>query len=196
MLPSKEDVIYKHPLEDSWTLWYFRNLGSRSWEDNLVEIRSFNTVEDFWCLFNYLKTPSELILGTDYYLFKKGIRPMWEDPANNNGGRWLICVEKKQGTNRGNKTDDYWLDLVMLIIGDNFGDYSNEVCGLTVNLRPKMDKISVWTKNSSQNSENAINYIGETIKRELRIPKDNLIYFQSHAESAKKVSLNSSIYKL
>ena len=47
--------------------------------------------------------------GTDYSLFKKGIRPMWEDDANKRGGRWLISLEKRQ---RNNDLDRYWLDIV------------------------------------------------------------------------------------
>lgn len=39
---------YKHPLNCSWTLWFFENDKKKTWEDNLREIISFDTVEDFW----------------------------------------------------------------------------------------------------------------------------------------------------
>lgn len=38
----------KHPLQHTWTLWYLECDRSKAWEDNLSEITSFNTVEDFW----------------------------------------------------------------------------------------------------------------------------------------------------
>lgn len=60
-------------------------------------------------LYNHIKPASELRQGNDYSLFKRGIRPMWEDEANKRGGRWLINLEKKQ---RSNELDRYWLDIV------------------------------------------------------------------------------------
>lgn len=41
----------KHPLQNTWTLW-FDNPGKKanatSWADNLKEIITLDTVEDFW----------------------------------------------------------------------------------------------------------------------------------------------------
>lgn len=30
----------KHPLENTWTLWYYRKESGKSWEDSLKEVRS------------------------------------------------------------------------------------------------------------------------------------------------------------
>ena len=30
--------------------------------------------------------------NTDYMLFRKGIRPEWEDPANRPGGKWVVTL--------------------------------------------------------------------------------------------------------
>lgn len=62
-----------------WTLWYLENDRSKSWEDMQNEITSFDTVEDFWSLYNHIKPPSEIKLGSDYSLFKKNIR-------------WVCCL--------------------------------------------------------------------------------------------------------
>lgn len=45
-VPSTELVV-KHPLENKWTLWFYEN-RSKVWEDNVREVASFDTVEDFW----------------------------------------------------------------------------------------------------------------------------------------------------
>ena len=58
-------------------------------------VSTFDTVEDFWALYNHIQTPSGLNHGSDYYLFKEGIKPMWEDPQNVDGGRWLMVVDKQ-----------------------------------------------------------------------------------------------------
>lgn len=74
--PLKEivDLRFKHPLEHTWTLWYLENDRSKSWEDMQNEITSFDMVEDFWSLYNHIKPPSEIKIGSDYSLFKKGIQ--------------------------------------------------------------------------------------------------------------------------
>lgn len=66
----------------------------------------------YFSLFNHIKLASELRQGCDYSLFKRGIRPMWEDDANKRGGRWLINLDKKQ---RSTDLDRFWLDVVSLL---------------------------------------------------------------------------------
>ena len=60
------------------------------------QVMSFNTVEDFWSMYNHIELVSKLGAGCDYSFFKSGIKPMWEDEANKLGGRWIINVEKWQ----------------------------------------------------------------------------------------------------
>ena len=37
----------KHPLQNTWDLWYYKNVSS-VFEENLFNITSVDTVEDFW----------------------------------------------------------------------------------------------------------------------------------------------------
>lgn len=40
-----------HPLQNEWTLWYYgqqKRSTLKSWSENLKEVVTFNTVEDFW----------------------------------------------------------------------------------------------------------------------------------------------------
>lgn len=47
----------KHPLQNQWQLWYFRPEKNKNWEDNLLDVTNFDTVEDFWayvsCILQY-----------------------------------------------------------------------------------------------------------------------------------------------
>lgn len=62
-------------------------------------------------LYNHIELASNLQAGSDYCLFKAGIKPMWEDERNKKGGRWLISVPKKVG-----KTlDEMWLECVSIL---------------------------------------------------------------------------------
>lgn len=109
VLPTQAEV--KHPLQHSWTLWYYEPDRNKSWEDNQNQVSTFNSVEDFWSLFTHIKQPSEVKIGSDYSLFKESIRPMWEDKANKNGGRWMITLTRTQRP----ELDRYWIDTVSVL---------------------------------------------------------------------------------
>lgn len=49
--------------------------------------------------------------GCDYSIFKKGIRPMWEDKMNEKGGRWIIKFETRP---RDVDINELWLDVVSM----------------------------------------------------------------------------------
>ncbi|KAJ8876377.1 hypothetical protein PR048_020822 [Dryococelus australis] len=188
---SAEDAI-QHPLQHTWTLWYYENDRTKSWEDNQRQVTNFHTVEDFWRLHNNIKSASDLRQGCDYSLFKKGIRPMWEDAANKSGGRWLINVEKKL---RGPELDSVWLEVLLCLIGEAFDDFGDDVCGAVVNLRNKGDKIAVWTANAK--NQQAVLEIGCKLKSRLNIPPESHICYQVHEDTmVKSGSMTKNTYTL
>ena len=42
------ELLIKHPLQNRWSLWFFKNDKLKEWADNLRVITSFDTIEDFW----------------------------------------------------------------------------------------------------------------------------------------------------
>ncbi|KAM3314353.1 hypothetical protein ACQJBY_033284 [Aegilops geniculata] len=97
-----------HPLRRKLVLWYTRRTPgtrSQSYEDNIKKIVDFSTVESFWVCYCHLARPSSLPSPTDLHLFKEGVRPLWEDPANRNGGKWIIRFKKAV-------SGRFWEDLV------------------------------------------------------------------------------------
>ncbi|XP_043069958.1 eukaryotic translation initiation factor 4E1 isoform X1 [Drosophila bipectinata] len=186
----RTEHLFKHPLQNNWTLWYLENDRSKSWEDMQNEITSFDTVEDFWSLYNHIKPPSEIKVGSDYSLFKKGIRPMWEDAANKQGGRWVITLNKSSKSD----LDNLWLDVLLCLIGEAF-DHSDQICGAVVNIRGKSNKISIWTANG--NNEEAALEIGHKLRDALRLGRQNSLQYQLHKDTMVKQGSNvKSIYTL
>ena len=49
-------------------------------------ISEYDFLEGFWALYNHIQLPSNLMPGCEYSLFKDGIKPMWEDEKNKQGG--------------------------------------------------------------------------------------------------------------
>lgn len=60
------------------------------------KVVTMNSVEEFWGTYNNIVPPSQLPTKANYYLFKDGIAPAWEDPQNKNGGKWEIQVAREK----------------------------------------------------------------------------------------------------
>ncbi|KAL0716832.1 hypothetical protein Bca4012_066154 [Brassica carinata] len=174
---SKSAVPQSHPLEHSWTFWFDNpsvKLKQTTWGSSLRSVFTFSTVEEFWSLYNNMKGPSKLVSGADFYCFKHNIEPKWEDPICANGGKWTMNFPKE-------KSDKPWLYTLLALIGEQF-DHGDEICGAVVNVRGKQERISIWTKNAS--NEAAQVSIGRQWKE--IIDYNNSIGFIIH-EDAKKL---------
>lgn len=164
-----------HPLQHRWSLWYYRQDKRRSWEENLMEVTSFQSLEDFWALYNHIEPASNLRRGCDYALFRYGIEPSWEDVRNRDGGHWLFAEDRSR-----RDLDGDWLEVLLCLVAEEFGEYSRDVCGAVVQVRSKEDRIAVWTTDSSREVANLV--IGRTLKEKLKLHPRNLIPYRSHAD--------------
>ena len=129
-----------HALKYTWVVWY-RSPGSKfqDYEKSTQQIASFSTVEEFWAIYTHLRRPNNLPHVSDYHIFKKGIRPVWEDKENRDGGKWIIRLKKGVSTR-------YWEELLFAIVGDQFSDAGEDLCGAVLSIRSNEDVLSVWTK--------------------------------------------------
>jgi len=179
----------EHPLEYPWTLFYdtksnkipappvnvvegppsahFLAPESGEYEAGLTVIGDFDTVESFCRYFNWLKPPSKLEKNSNYHLFKKGIKPMWEDEANANGGKWVLTMK-----NNPQLLDRCWNWLAMALVGEDL-DEGDEICGAVVSLRSKVDRIQLWTR--SKDDVEKINGIGRKMVKLLDVSEADSI---------------------
>ncbi|KAJ7067788.1 translation initiation factor eIF 4e-like domain-containing protein [Mycena amicta] len=114
---------------------------SNDYEAGLTVVGEFSTVEEFCRYFNWLKPPSHLERNSNYHLFKSGIKPMWEDEANANGGKWVLTMK-----NNPQLLDRCWNWLAMALVGEELEEGQDLICGAVVSLRSKVDRIQVWTR--------------------------------------------------
>ena len=153
----------KHPLYNKWTLW-FDNPGHKgsssakerreSWGANLHRVVDITSVEEFWGLYNNIVPPSTLPQSANYYLFKDGIQPAWEDPANGNGGKWSIQLPREK---HRSQIDKLWLYTMLSAIGEMLETPSPEsklptsreeelVTGVILQARSNYFRFSVWPR--------------------------------------------------
>jgi len=135
-----------HKLERRWTFWYDNQSKPKQsgadWGSSIRKGYTFDTVEEFWCLYDQIFRPSKFPANADFHLFKAGVEPKWEDPECANGGKWTATSSRKPNL------DQMWLETLMALIGEQF-DEAGEICGVVASVRQRQDKLSLWTKNAA-----------------------------------------------
>merc|ERR1712166_65044 len=190
---ATQGSMEQNPLEANWTIWYDKRTVSKNakrgdqntYESNLEAVGSFDSVGKFWALYNHLKKPDQLEVNSNYHLFKEGIKPMWEDAANEAGGKWVLNIKGSEK----NLLPQFWENLVLGLIGETI-DQSDEITGAVVSKRRAGDRIAVWTR--SADNEAVIMKLGENIRLALEAPRELSLEFQSHQASMKSGSSYSS----
>lgn len=139
---STKDGVGKSqlPLKSAWVVWYRPPTAKHSdYEKSIKAVYKLATVQEFWRVYANLKRPSTLPTVSDYHFFKDGIRPVWEDDANKQGGKWIMRIKK-------GLLDRFWEEILLAVIGGEFAEAGEEVCGLVISVRSGEDVFSVWTK--------------------------------------------------
>ena len=138
-------------------------------------------------------------MKSDYHLFKKGVRPEWEDPQNKHGGKW--AYQFKKGDKRDISIDDSWLWTVLAAIGETLeAEAASEVMGVVINVRKGFHRIGVWTKTTGKgspgqkgrdknpDSAKALMEVGRRFKEVLKLDANEQVEFTGHTESAQSGS--------
>ncbi|CDW55711.1 IF4E domain containing protein [Trichuris trichiura] len=154
-----------HPLKYSWCLWFLDGEStSTSWEERLDRVAAVSTLEDYICWL--------IRVCTDLYFFKRGIRPLWDDPANVNGGRWILSM----GDNMG-RMDAVWMHLLICLVGSWFRTLQAQICGVVANVRKRKSKICVWTNCASEKAKTIkIGYASLSAVKEFLKIQDVMVY--------------------
>ncbi|ORX73550.1 translation initiation factor eIF4e [Linderina pennispora] len=157
------------------------------YESAMIRLASFGTVEGFWGVYSHLLRPNQVPTITDYHLFRDSVRPVWEDPANMNGGKWMIRLRKGLATR-------LWERLAMAVVGDVF-DVGDEVCGIVLSIRNSEDILSLWNRTAVDAKTNV--HIRDIIKQVLEVPAETIMEYKAHNDSLKDNSSfrNTDVYK-
>eukprot|EP01100_Stratorugosa_tubuloviscum_P016002 TRINITY_DN986_c1_g1_i1.p1 TRINITY_DN986_c1_g1~~TRINITY_DN986_c1_g1_i1.p1 ORF type:complete len:231 (-),score=100.55 TRINITY_DN986_c1_g1_i1:164-856(-) len=187
------DLTVSHPLQSRWTLWYDRppkQATLTSWETTLHRIYTFDTVEQFWSLYNNIQPASELGMGGNYHLFKECIEPKWEDVNNSKGGKWIHSTPVRR---RKDLIDNAFLYAMLACIGGGFTE-DDEICGCVVSIRTQNDRIALWTKHLR--GDQVTKQIGIEFKACLEV--NDRITYQFHQDAMRRGSSfnNRSYYEV
>lgn len=173
----------RHPLHTPWTLFVsspsstkIRASNHSEWENQTKEVYTFDSIEYFWRMWNNVPPGTELLFGSDYFLFRKGIQPSWEVPENIGGGRFLIRFARNNDQDN-RKAEKYWLWTALALIGETI-THSEYINGANFSLRRQGIKIAIWVKACP--SEEILHSIGLDIRSVLGASPDAKLPYEVH----------------
>jgi translation initiation factor 4E len=164
-------------LHRTWSIWYDnpKMVVGGDWKDCLQKLATFKTVGEFWSIYNNIKAPSQVPLQSNYSVFVENVEPTWEDPANINGGKFILTINKKES--RVGKTDKYWLFTLMAMLGETLDTSGSEIVGAVVSVRKSESRVSLWLKGTNKDT---CERVGEKWKKTLEMDSATTIKFQAH----------------
>ena len=167
-----DDKIEKTKLKSKYIFYYrifeeqqSEKITKEEYEKQIKPIAEFDSIEDFWAIFQHLRKPDSCRAGIEFQLFRGNIKPTWEDDNNKNGGKVSIKLCKGY-------TTIIWEEIIFALIGGVLPDNIN---GIVVSTRKEMNKLSIWFNNWNEDNNNNIKKI---IRDLLQMPPEVTLEFK------------------
>eukprot|EP00924_Labyrinthula_sp_SR-Ha-C_P012927 snap_masked-scaffold_12-processed-gene-3.46-mRNA-1 protein AED:1.00 eAED:1.00 QI:0/-1/0/0/-1/1/1/0/212 len=179
-MSKEKDKKTSHRLESSFTFFCMKRNQSRTaspadYADSIIPLFTFSTAEAFLSQYLRIALPTKFPFLADIHIFRAGIKPVWEDKSNKEGGKIVIRVSK-QG--KADLIDRYWEALCFAFIGEKLDPDINEVTGIIASIRSNEVQLSIWLRNSSD--QDIVNELKERMKEILELPSFVRVEYRKH----------------
>ena len=137
-----------HQLSCKWTLWAHLPHNIDWTVKSYINVGTVSTVEEAVAIIETL--PNVLVENCMLFLMRDGIKPMWEDSKNRNGGCFSYKISNKA-------VAKVWKELSYVIVGDTISKqqgFANCVTGITISPKKSFCIVKIWMADcSNQNPE-------------------------------------------
>lgn len=145
-----------HKLTNNWCLWAHLP-HDIDWSINSYKkIYTLTTIEESIAITETL--PEILVKNCMLFLMREGIKPIWEDPENRNGGCFSYKISNKN-------VYEVWKQLTFVIVGNTISkknDFVDSITGITISPKKNFCIIKIWVSNCLfQDANNVTNEIKE-----------------------------------
>ncbi len=138
--PSNVDESNFHLLSDKWTFWAHLP-DDIDWSVNSYKkIYDIKTCEETIAILETI--PEIMVKNCMLFLMRDGIKPIWEDPQNRNGGCFSYKIQNKI-------VYEVWKDLCYVLVGNNISnrnDVVSNIRGITISPKKNFCIIKIWFK--------------------------------------------------
>jgi translation initiation factor 4E len=147
-------------LNDTWILWY-HDPNDVNWEiKSYKTLSTISSINDFWNTYDFLE--NSIIENSMFFIMRKGINPLWEDPQNVDGGCWSFKIQK------GN-IKKYWSELSIFLLGENITKKDKLINGLSISPKKTFCIIKIWTNDKTNSNK-------EQLNKKMDIPFESCIF--------------------
>ncbi|KAL5366356.1 translation initiation factor eIF 4e-like domain-containing protein [Aspergillus floccosus] len=146
------------PFQYHWTVWYDKHSDTAAYDDRLYVLHEdVADIATFYRVYNNYPW-DKIRLRDTVHIFRKGVRPVWEDPQNQKGGCWRFRVPKS-------KAQAFFHEIAILCMANEFQAVlekeHDHVLGVSTSVRFNSHMISVWNKLGD--NERSIKALEQTI---------------------------------
>ncbi|KAK5083807.1 hypothetical protein LTR05_006313 [Lithohypha guttulata] len=169
------------PLPFQYVFTFYHTKSTTSHAPTLLS----DTVPDIAAFYKiYNNFPFSSLAAKDgVHFFRAGVKPLWEDEENLEGGCWTVKVRKEDG--RSLRT---WEELCLMVLGGELQSVvakeRDHILGMSYSPRLYYAHISIWTKqgDNRRSIEVLQRTIVERLSPELRPTSELEYYFKKHSE--------------
>ncbi len=150
----------QYTLNDTWILWY-HDPNDVNWAiESYKVVSTINTIGDFWNTYECIE--NTIIENSMFFIMRKGINPLWEDPQNVDGGCWSFKIPK-------GAIKKYWTELSIFLLGENITKKDKLINGLSISPKKTFCIIKIWTNDKTNSNKDQLN-------KKMDIPFDSCIF--------------------
>ena len=104
------------PLKYAWNFYHDKYSDTKPYDERITLILGdIVSLKPFWGFLNNFPLHA-LKMKDSVHFFKRGIKPVWEDSRNINGGSWTFRIPK-------DKSEAVWHEILMMAVGEQFTSY-------------------------------------------------------------------------
>ena len=132
---ARNEIIHKFIC--NWVLWtHLPNDDNWSF-DSYKKIITIKSIEDALNLFENF--PENIIKNSMLFLMRDGIKPLWEDDLNKNGGCFSYKINNKL-------VNDLFRKMAYVLMGENLAnpEISQYINGITISPKKNFCIIKIW----------------------------------------------------
>jgi translation initiation factor 4E len=144
-----ENIEKLHYLKNRWSLWTHSS-NNNDWSiDSYEYVTTFESIESILTLYENL--PENIIKYSMLFIMKEGIKPIWEDKQNINGGCFSYKINNKIVTK-------IWKELSYALMGETLSEY-DIINGITISPKKNFCIIKIWISNCDNTNPEIIKEI-------------------------------------
>ncbi|OAX79593.1 hypothetical protein ACJ72_06083 [Emergomyces africanus] len=189
MIPASRKTLHQNilgklrplPLQYHWTVWYEKYSETTNYDERLYMLHEdVADIGTFYRVYNNYPWDKVKVRDT-VHIFRKGTKPVWEDPENQKGGCWTFRVPKA-------KSEAFFHEVAILCMANEFQAAleaeHDHVLGISTSARYNSHLISIWNKSGS--NLKAIKALEDTVlkrlSQDLRPSSSRSYFYKRHDE--------------